>query len=401
MSRFTLTKLRLTNFRSIVYEAIEFNNPMYLVGRNGAGKSNVVDVLAVLSEAMEEPLSTVIDKRGGIFALYHRFVDRPNPQCISIAVDAQFLSSTKWSGTYEFSLLIENDGSYRVLSEKCDFADTTGKHVWFDRSAGNLRSNAWEEIRPVRPRLEPTSLLLPLFGVVKRFAPIVRGLADMRVYSINPAVIRGIQTLESQPFLRADGSNLASILYRMQTKLPESSTQAKDFLAAVLGGLLDIGVQRQGNHLVIEFDQKSVGSDPLRFDASLMSEGTLASLGLITSVLQPRTPTVIVLEQPENSVHPGALGVINDLILLASRRSQVVVTTQSPELLDAKWIGPANLRIVQWRTGRTTVSTLGEAPSIALRTHLMGAGELLRANALDPASREEEQDDRRIAGAVH
>ena len=63
-----------------------------------------------------------------------------------------------------------------------------------------------------------------------------------------------------------------------------------------------------------------------------------------------------------------------------------MVTTHSPDLLDTKWIAPENLRVVEWDKGATHISGLGEAPIKALQQHLMGAGELLRADALDAAA---------------
>ena len=61
---------------------------------------------------------------------------------------------------------------------------------------------------------------------------------------------------------------------------------------------------------------------------------------------------------------------------------QVVVTTHSPELLDAKWITDANLRIVSWQDGASHLLPPSEATRQAMRQHLMGAGELMRSNAL-------------------
>jgi hypothetical protein len=60
----------------------------------------------------------------------------------------------------------------------------------------------------------------------------------------------------------------------------------------------------------------------------------------------------------------------------------VVVTTHSPELLDAKWITDANLRIVSWQAGASHLLPPSEATRQAMSQHLMGAGELLRSNAL-------------------
>ena len=66
----------------------------------------------------------------------------------------------------------------------------------------------------------------------------------------------------------------------------------------------------------------------------------------------------------------------------ASRSMQVVVTTHSPDVLDAKWIEDRHLRILSGEHGRTRIGRVSQAVRTALREHLMGAGELLRSNAL-------------------
>ena len=73
-----------------------------------------------------------------------------------------------------------------------------------------------------------------------------------------------------------------------------------------------------------------------------------------------------------------------DLFRHAAKSMQVVVTTHSPEVLDAKWIQPEHLRIVEWGHGATRVGGLSDATREALKDHVMGAGELLRSNALRP-----------------
>ena len=100
------------------------------------------------------------------------------------------------------------------------------------------------------------------------------------------------------------------------------------------------------------------------------------------AVFQKPSPSLLVIEEPEATIHPGALGAVLDLIRKATKTMQVVVTTHSPELLDAKWITDANLRIVSWQEGASHLLPPSEATRQAMRQHLMGAGELLRSNAL-------------------
>ncbi len=64
--------LILKRFRSIPSESLDFDNPTFLVGRNGSGKSNLVDAFDLLAEAMSAPLQAVFDKRGGISVVRNR-----------------------------------------------------------------------------------------------------------------------------------------------------------------------------------------------------------------------------------------------------------------------------------------------------------------------------------------
>jgi ABC-type multidrug transport system ATPase subunit len=105
----------------------------------------------------------------------------------------------------------------------------------------------------------------------------------------------------------------------------------------------------------------------------------------LLAVFQVRKPSLIFIDEPEASIHPGAAGAILDTLRHAANTMQVVVSTQSPEMLDAKWIEDKNLRSIVWREGATHVEETPENAKRALRAHLMGAGELLRSEALEPS----------------
>jgi predicted ATPase len=144
-------------------------------------------------------------------------------------------------------------------------------------------------------------------------------------------------------------------------------------------------VKKHGTNLSLEFTQEWGDRKRLRFEGFSMSDGTLRAIGLLAAVFQRPVPSLIAVEEPEATIHPGALESVLDLLRHASRRMQVVITTHSPELLDAKWITDRHLRIVEWTEGATRIAPVSEPTRQALRDHLMGAGELLRSNALEPA----------------
>ena len=176
----------------------------------------------------------------------------------------------------------------------------------------------------------------------------------------------------------------ASVLREIQRKSPEEDrTRICELLERVVPGTVDVRPKKHGNKLTLEFTQEpGRRRNPVKFEAFSMSDGTLRVLGLITAVFQRPAPSLLVIEEPEASMHAGALGSILDVLRLAGRSMQVVVTTHSPDILDAKWIEDRHLRILGLENGATRIGRVSQAVRTALGKHLMGAGELLRSNAL-------------------
>ena len=122
-----------------------------------------------------------------------------------------------------------------------------------------------------------------------------------------------------------------------------------------------VQAKKHGNKLSLEFTQQWGDSKKLKFEAFSMSDGTLRTLGLLTAVFQQPTPSVIVIEEPEATIHSGALGAILDLLRHASRQMQVIVTTHSWEILGSRNGSRMDIRIVSWSEGATRLSELSDA----------------------------------------
>ena len=177
-----------------------------------------------------------------------------------------------------------------------------------------------------------------------------------------------------------------SVLLEIGSRSPEELTRIHELLAAIVPALGSIRALQHGNKFSLILRQEWGDDKRLKTEAFNISDGTLRALGLVLAVYQKSTPSVMVIEEPEATIHPSALGVVLDLLRSASCKTQVIVTTHSPDVLDAKWIEDKNLRIVDWRDGATSIRSISDSSREALRQHLMLAGELLRSNALDAAS---------------
>jgi hypothetical protein len=193
-------------------------------------------------------------------------------------------------------------------------------------------------------------------------------------------VIPSLRLIIEAKFARATDS-----LKEIQRRSEGDFQRISDILATIVPNTKRVQVKKHGKNLSLEFTQEWGDKKRLKFEGFSMSDGTLRAIGLLAAVFQRPVPSLIAIEEPEATIHPGALESVLDLLRHASRHMQVVITTHSPELLDAKWIDDRHLRIVEWTEGATRVAPVSDATRKALHGHLMGAGELLRSNALEPA----------------
>lgn len=392
--------LILKRFRSVPSERIEFANPTFLVGRNGSGKSNLADAFSFLADSMTMPLQAVFDRRGGITAVRNRASGRGGyPPNLGLGVEFGPLGDETLSGRYAFEVRALPNYGFEVVREQCLVEQPDRRRFWFEREKKSFRSN----VTGLGPALDPTALALPLVGGDSRFAPVVMGMSRFRVYSIEPPKLREMQDPDGGTSLRKDGGNAASVLQEIARRSPQQLERICQILATIVPNTHAVRVRKHGNKLSLEFTQEWNDSDnerdqpppvvwnddgqkSLRFEAFNMSDGTLRALGLLTAVFQYPTPTLIAIEEPEATVHPGALDALLELMRYAACGMQVVATTHSPEVLDAKWITAEHLRVVEWTRGATRVGMLSEGTRDALRNHVMGVGEMLRSNALRPES---------------
>lgn len=373
----TIKQLVLKRFRSIPSERITFDNPTIFVGRNGSGKSNLVSAFSFLADAMASPLQAVFDKAGGISTVRNRTSGRSYPPNLGLRVDFGRLNGKASSGFYAFEVRALKNYGFSVVREQCSVGG-----AWFDRIGTKFTSN----VGGMKPALDPASLSLPLVGGEAKFAPVLRTLASMRVYSIEPRKLREMQDPDSGTSLKSDGSNVTSVLKEIERQSDRDFERISDILATIVPNTKQVEVKKHGKNLSLEFTQEWGEKKRLKFEGFSMSDGTLRAIGLLAAVFQRPVPSLIAVEEPEATIHPGALESVLDLLRHASKQMQVVITTHSPDLLDAKWITDHHLRIVEWTEGATRVAPVSDVTRKALHDHLMGAGELLRSNALDPAS---------------
>ncbi len=241
-------------------------------------------------------------------------------------------------------------------------------------------------------KASPVSLPDRLFLVAASGQPEFRAAFDalsrMEVYNLNPAKISAMQSPDPGQLLRRDGTNAASMLDKLDKP---ARKQISEYLAQIVPGVSQPETRILGSLETIEFRQIVKGQKtPWRFYSSSMSDGTLRALGVLLALFQNQgksdCPPIIGLEEPETALHPAAAAVLLSALREASRHTQVLVTSHSPDLLDNPDIPTEAILAVASEEGITRIAPIDSAGREMLRNRLFTVGELLRQNqiALDP-----------------
>ena len=377
-----ITRVGIKNYKSIAACDVTLHPLTFLVGPNGAGKSNFLDVLRFVTDALRTSLGHALRDRGGIKEVRRR--SGGHSTHFSIRLD--FKLSSGANGHYAFRIGARSQGGYEVQNEECTLhgSELLTPDAHFTVQGGEVIKTSAR----VAPAAASDRLYLVNASGLAEFRPLYEALSHMGFYSLNPDRIRDLQAPDAGELLMRDGGNITSVLGLLKTQHLDAKQQIEEYLSKVVPGMSGVDVKTVGPKETLEFRQKVAGmKDPWRFLAANMSDGTLRVLGILVALFQSgngqRVP-LVGIEEPEMALHPAAAGILLDSLRAASRQTQIVVTSHSPDLLDDDELDIDSILSVVSREGVTLVGPLNEAGRSVLRDHLYTAGELLRLDQLKP-----------------
>ena len=372
-----VTRVALRNYKSIAACDVRPEALSFLVGPNGCGKSNFLDALRFVAEALRLSLDHALRERGGIQEVRRRSGGHPNN--FGIRLDVKLPRAEGW---YAFRVGAKPGGRYSVQQEECVVLGEDGNGSYKVADGEVIASTI-----PNPPACANDRLYLVNVSGLEVFRPLYDALSGMGFYNLNPEAIRDLQAPDPGELLKRDGSNLASVLSNLKSC---RKTAVEEYLTAITPGVTGVAARTMGTKLTLDFRQEVRGAKyPWRFPASNMSDGTLRALGVLVALFQGDGESLerrhlVGIEEPESALHPAAAGVLIDSLTDASQRVQVIVTSHSADLLDNDAIPDTSILAVLSEHAETRIGPLDEASRSALRDHLFTAGELLRMDQLRP-----------------
>jgi predicted ATPase len=290
-----------------------------IIGPNGSGKSNFIGVFAFLHEVLEGRLRDYVRTLGGAEQLLHFGSKVTNEILIHVSFR---------QGVNQYRLILKptvDDGLF-----------PSGEFVYY-----------WDKDRypePLSRGLSPRENGLEA-GIsdpnVRRIADWVRThLGRWRLYHVHDtsatSFLRKTAKINDNAFLRHDGANLPAFLYLLKQQHQDAYSMIRRTVQMIAPFFDDFQlVPDPLNEDAIRLAWRHKKSDQY-FGASSLSDGTLRFIALTTLFLQPEKfrPSVILVDEPELGLHPAAITMLASLVKQVSVTTQVILSTQSPLLLD-------------------------------------------------------------------
>lgn len=220
----------------------------------------------------------------------------------------------------------------------------------------------------------------PEAEAVRAFAAGLGGIRGWHLADTSPTTLmRGMSGINDNRELYPNGANLASVLYLLSKRHKAEFRLVCSTLQLVAPFIAELVVEpalQSPQYVTIQWRQR--GTDGL-FDAGHLSDGTLRFLALATVLLQPDPPPVILLDEPELGLHPHALVTLVELLRQAAQRTQVVIATQSRQVVDL--VEVEHVIVAERVEGETTL-TRPDAAALAKWLEDYSLGELWDMNVL-------------------
>ena len=351
-----LERLTVRNYKSIrELEEFELRGLNVLIGPNGAGKSNFISLFRMLGSLFDKRLQQFVASESGPDALL--FGGSKRTQTIDTELTFKQVSYrvalTPASGT----LAVAGEEARflgRVLAQRVE----SGLHPSVYRRDGRIEGRVESEATYEREARLPGANLRrdPSWSYV------CSAVASWRnVYHLNDtadtAPIRQAQAVRDNLKLKPDGGNLASFLRRLRERYAHRYRQIIDVTRSAAPFFGDLVYRRDVDERIdLEWCHAADPDTPM--GQRQLSDGTLRFLALATLLLQPAElqPQLILIDEPELGLHPVALTLLSEMLQSASEVRQVIVSTQSAELVSQ--FDPDDIVVVSRKGGRSVFARL-------------------------------------------
>jgi len=324
-----------------------------LLGANGAGKSNFISFFRFLNRLCEQQLFLYTGETGGASVLLHK-----GPPPVSEMAARLHVGENE----YRFRLK-RTEGNDRFI-----FLEEIAEWKGHSRTLAKAGANESE--------LKQSEQRIPKFTY-----EYLSGIRVFHFHDTSPdAPVMGSESVDNSNGLLGDARNIAPVLFALQRFEPDVYAHIRATIRLIAPFFDDfVLTPSTAGNVSLRWRQRGLTEDT--FGPTAFSDGTLRFICLTTLLNQPSNhlPKLVLLDEPELGLHPHAIQVLADMLKSAGSRTQLLVATQSPLLID--YFSPENVIIAE-RIGNATSLTRKAPEEFAAWLEDYTLGEIWRKNLL-------------------
>lgn len=317
-----IDRVYINNFKSIKKSGeIKIGQLNILIGSNGVGKSNFISFFKLLNSIAEKRLPSYVANNGYADKMLHYGKKK----------------SKELSGGIVFK---EEGGN---TNNRYDFVlkPDQANGFYFEKESGGFNyfvngyNEKWDYISPDSEGEKNSALS---HHNAPRFEYLRKHFHEFQVFHFHDtsssAPLKQVAKLRDNSSLREDGGNLAAFLYKINKTNPLNFRLIEFAIRSIAPFFDRFDLHPDNlNPDLIFLNWLEKNSDEY-FDANNLSDGSIRFIALATLLLQPNPPKTIIIDEPELGLHPSAINKLAAIIKSTSLKSQIILSTQSVNLLD-------------------------------------------------------------------
>lgn len=356
-----IERLVIKGYKSIKDQSVDLRNVNIFIGGNGVGKSNFISIFSLIRNLYEGNLEGYVIEKGGVDNLLY-FGKKETQQ-----IDLDFQFSGNEEGVNKNRFLINLKEAQDSLYIKYLATAFMPVSIWHEKEyERNVKESNFRNINNGQA-----------YFVNDR-------LKEFEVYHFHDtgdnSPMKAKCNIDDNQRLKKDGSNIAAFLFYLKEKHPKHFLRIEKTIQSI-APFFDRFVLAP-NRLKedqIQLEWREVGAPDSYFNASNLSDGTLRFICLTTLLMQPNPPKTIIIDEPELGLHPFAINKLAGLIKKASKEVQLIVSSQSVNLIDN--FEPEDI-ITADREGKATVFKHLELSDLKLWIQEYSLGEVWEKNII-------------------
>ncbi|MFZ2630874.1 MAG: AAA family ATPase [Desulfosalsimonadaceae bacterium] len=381
-----ITQLDIEGFRSFRKVSWSPGDLNVIIGPNGTGKSNLLRFMELISVSAQGRLGKYIQSLGGMdpivwdgAAASIKFKMETTPEGGEYGPEHYELELARLGSGSSYKVekeLLKNSLKLRMGKEKnpFKFLERVAKSaVIFNEKERGFTTP--EEFLSDEESL--LSIASGPFTTNHNIPPFQRGLASIAVYhdlhTNKDAAVRQPAIARMEKRVDPDGQNLISVMHTLYTGDRDFKNDINSAMQAAFGDDFDelVFPPASDQRIQLRIRWKSLKREQ---SAAELSDGTLRFLFLLTVLASPSPAPIIAIDEPETGLHPSMLPLVAEYAVDASTRSQVILTTHSPQFLDAFSGTIPTTTVAKWENGETILQTLrGDELDYWLKEYSLGS----------------------------